>query len=213
VTKSKNTTTGRNIPPRPVRHPRGSVPRRHLENILLTAILVGSLALITFVAIWVVNVDMPQQAPASPPAQTPSVTDWISAVGGAIGALGTAGALWLGAITFRRQVRDQHRAQAAGTAVIVDANADDNTAVISVVNGTHLPIYGVKLMAYDQDFEEIIDEYRDVLLPDTPWDESVATSVVKNANIEFTDSAGTTWLRWSTARGLAEKKGDVFTLD
>jgi hypothetical protein len=45
------------------------------------------------------------------------LTDWIGAIATAIGAVGTAGALWVGAITLRRPNDDQRRIQAENVTI------------------------------------------------------------------------------------------------
>jgi hypothetical protein len=180
--------------PKPRRHPRGSVQRRHVENLWLACILVGLLSLITFVSIWVVHAETPPRAAApAPAAAAPSVTDWISAIGGAIGALGTAGALWLGAVTFRRQVRDQHRAQAAAATVMVTRVG--RLATVELHNGSALPIYAIKLVATYPDANDVSAEFF-VGPPHAPvtannW----AFAEGMSAYAEFRDSADRKWRR------------------
>lgn len=122
-------------------------------------------------ALWVIKVDMPQPTPTAPPAQTPSITDWISAVGGAIGALGTAGALWLGAVTFRRQVQDQHRAQAAAITVSISPIPNvTGRSWVEIRNDSREPIYGVALVLLNKAQREVYQEFFHAIPPGKPGD-------------------------------------------
>ncbi|MDQ0672972.1 hypothetical protein QFZ36_000533 [Pseudarthrobacter siccitolerans] len=83
-----------------------------IRAILLVVLLVGAMTAIVWVSV-VVQGESPRPPAAPVPIEGPA--SWLSAwstfwgaVAGGIGAIGTAGALWLGAITFRRQVEDQH---------------------------------------------------------------------------------------------------------
>ena len=72
------------------------------------------------------------------------VTDWIGAVGTAAGAIGTAGAFWLGAVAYRQQARDQHRAQAAAVTVgqrLTQNGIQNDDVVYFIRNDSSLPIY------------------------------------------------------------------------
>lgn len=70
------------------------------------------------------------------------VTDWIGAGANGAAAIGTVGALWVGAITLRRQVNDQHRAQAAAVTVTVQKVRNNNAVLeFAVQNDSPLPIY------------------------------------------------------------------------
>jgi hypothetical protein len=78
-----------------------------------------------------------------------NITDWISAVSASVGAIGTVGALWVGALTFRRQIIDKHREQASG--VSAGARYDNYKAptkwYVFVLNSSGQPLYGVHLQA------------------------------------------------------------------
>ncbi|MGO4860033.1 hypothetical protein [Arthrobacter sp. 2MCAF14] len=134
------------------------------------------------------------------------VTDWIGAVGSAVGAIGTAGALLLGVRVYSRQEKDQRRRQAA--AVTVGHRQDKN--VMSgpiprpyvqnryfIRNDSQLPIYRVLLYAGPPD--ERKHDIREVL---APGDEAsfLMPSTDFPAIAKFVDSAGTAWQRNGSGR-------------
>jgi hypothetical protein len=138
-------------------------------------------------------------------------SDWISAIGSAVGAIGTAGALWLGAITFRRQVRDQHRAQASAISVAIDAHENGNSdrVRVEIRNDSPLPIYGVILVAKRQNGADLGQELTYAM----PTKDIVAFHCDyihgMMAYADFTDSAGSKWRRYFTGEleELATGKG------
>lgn len=155
----------------------------------VAAIVVGTAAIV----LWVMNL-----GPHGDP--KPSATDWISAVGQAIGAIGTAGALWLGAITFMRQVQEQHRALAAPVTLQVGINASrDNRHTLNLDVGGPLPIYNMELVVLDSQGGQLeryvkyvvareFHEYVDDALP------------VHEAYVNFTDGGGMRWGRTSKGK-------------
>ncbi|MDI3241541.1 hypothetical protein QK292_08170 [Arthrobacter sp. AL08] len=139
--------------------------------------------------------------------QAPNAAEWLSAIStfwgaiaGAIGAIGTAGALWLGAITFRRQVNDQHRAQAAAVTLHVALEGGlDNSHVVQVASSNNLPIYNMELVCLDSEGGQLdrfvkhvvtreFSQYLDDALP------------LHEAFVTFTDSSGVRWQRWSKGK-------------
>lgn len=161
-----------------------------MKRALALAVIVIGIAAIVF---WVLNL-----GPHGDP--KPSVTDWVSAVGQAVGAIGTAGALWLGAVTFQRQVRDQHRAQAA-TVTIHNAlrYLDKNGHIITVTLGSKLPISSVEIKCFDSKgkflnafvAQVVVDKFEQRVSRDFKIAESC---------VIFTDSAGTRWERWTNGK-------------
>ena len=76
------------------------------------------------------------------------LTDWIGSVGTTVGAVGTAGALWLGVVVYRRQEQGQRRAQAAAiTVAIFSVPGDSELLQFEIRNDSALPIYSVMLVA------------------------------------------------------------------
>jgi hypothetical protein len=148
------------------------------------AIALGLAALV----IWATNL-----GPHGDP--KPSVTDWISAVGQAVGALGTAGALWLGAITFQRQVRDQHRAQASAITVSVEKSRHDAGILeFKVKNDSNLPIYEVLLFAVDRQGNNVEQDFRTVLSSGDSLSFQLRTGGdLMRCRAYFRDSSGTRW--------------------
>lgn len=123
-------------------------------------------------------------------------SDWISAFGTAFGAALTGGALLIAAFTFRRQVEDQHRAQAAGVSVRVMAPVNEPyKRDILVRNDSLLPISEVRLVAVGKS-ETPKNNAPRVLAPrgDIPW-ELATTYASSGAYVEFLDAAGTRWRR------------------
>ncbi|RAM37235.1 hypothetical protein [Arthrobacter globiformis] len=172
----------------------------NVQNVILTALLVFSISLITFVTIWVNHEEALRNPPAASSAgKDTSVTDWISAVGGAVGAVGTAGALWLGAVTFRRQVKDQHRSQASAVTVgcVRTVNFDEigDRSVnyrYFIQNNSPLAIYNVLLYAGPHDLRT--SSRQEVLVPGGEIEFHRSTSDFM-AFAKFVDSAGVCWKR------------------
>lgn len=153
----------------------------------------------------------------------PNAADWLSAVStfwgaiaGGIGAIGTAGALWLGAVTFSRQVRDQHRVQASRVIVLMDEGTGKGAGYLSpkaiVKNLSDLPIYKVQLRAAPRDaFDNGLEKTKPVLMGE--WPISIPGKYLETSvHVEFQDSGGTTWIRWVDG-GLAEKRGEVYEIE
>lgn len=147
--------------------------------------------------------------PVGTTAQTPNFTDWLSAIGQAVGALGTAGALGLGAYTYRRQVHDQHRAQAAAVSLrLVKQDLDSRKDIAVVINSSNLPIYNVKVKARNDSWESLEGEPKTGHTEDLVIDTLVLYfpfGQLSTAFVDFTDSNRAKWTRWA-AGGLAERK-------
>jgi hypothetical protein len=162
------------------------------------AILLGAIAIISFLS-GLMHGPTSEQ-PANAAEWLSAISTFWGAVAGAIGAIGTTGALWLGAITFRRQVNDQHRAQASAVTVHVSLQGGlDNSHVVQVAISNNLPIYNMELLCLDykgvqlerfvkhvvtRDFSQYIDD----ALP------------LHEAFVTFTDSSGVRWQRWSKGK-------------
>lgn len=185
-----------------------------LQTMLLVFLLSGSLVVIICLSI-ATNLDAPRPVQAPPSTEGPAA--WLSAwstfwgaIAGGLGAIGTAGALLLGAYTFMRQVRDQHRAQASRVIVQMERDGDFPPHAI-VRNLSGLPIYKVRLAAAPHNaFRDHFTESKDVLIGD--WQVTVPDEYIEiSVTVEFQDSAGTRWIRWAEG-GLAEKKGESYEL-
>jgi hypothetical protein len=176
-----------------------------LKRILAIAALILGTAAVIF---WVVNLG-PHGEPK------PSVTDWISAVGTAAGAVGTAGALLLGVRVYYRQEKDQRRAQAAAVTVGFSEETHTvgkgiprtfKTTKCYVRNASQLPIYRVMLyLGSDWDSKS---EVRDVLAAGEESSfETNSTSATPVA--KFMDTAGVAWKRdgYGQLRELKDEHG------
>lgn len=151
----------------------------------IAAVVLGA----TAVVLWVMNLG-PHGEPK------PTVTDWISAVGQALGAIGTAGALWLGAETFRRQVRDQHKAHASAITVgteILERPLQESKLRCFIVNNSSLPIYRVTLAGCFDQSTKLVDVR--VLAPGNFLDFYVSPKGESDVQGAFTDSASNRWIK------------------
>lgn len=144
----------------------------------------------------------------------PSVTDWISAVGQAVGALATGGAFWLAAHIYNRQSKDQRRAQAAAVTLHLTENAGWGTWKALVRNDSPLPIFNVALVGVDAEGNDVKDSrHQKDYVPGTT-DRGANSlpgalgkgSLKKASHVSFTDAAGTKWKR--TAAGLLKEVRD-----
>lgn len=123
-------------------------------------------------------------------------TDWISAGANLAAAVGTVGALWVGAVTLRRQVNDQHRAQASAVTVgakIVRPPLQEAHFRCFIANGSTMPIYRVGLMINFDGNKE--DGHTDVLEPGDRIEITMRPSEKRKVLGEFMDSSGNVWLR------------------
>lgn len=142
------------------------------------------------------------------------VTDWISAGANVAAAIGTVGALWVGALTLRRQVNDQHRAQASAVTVgnrpwkewHPDVGELKSGTMYFISNNSSLPIYYVLL--YTGSKETRRKEDRAVLAPGEELSFR-ASSSDSLAFAKFVDSAGVPWTR-NGAGALTQVKGKDF---
>lgn len=192
------------------------------QTILLAVLLVGSFTTIICVSFAVQNeIPQPPIPPVTVPVEGPAA--WLTAratfwgaVAGGIGAIGTAGALLLGAYTYMRQVQDKRRAQASRVIVQIDEGSGKGTGYLPpraiVSNLSDLPIYDVRLRAAPHDaFDDGLEETKPVLVGE--WPISIPRKYVKQSvHVNFRDSAGTTWIRWVDG-GLAEKMGKVYEIE
>lgn len=137
-----------------------------------------------------------------------NVTDWIGAVSGAVAAIGTVGALWVGAVTLRRQVNDQHRAQAAAITVAVQKTKLDNKILeFSLQNDSVLPIYEVMLIASDHG-RDIKNEFVAAMPPRTLTSFQLLDTGFMGCRAKFYDSSGKRWVRdlAGTLRDITPKR-------
>lgn len=135
----------------------------------------------------------------------PSTADWMSAWANIGAALGTVGALWVGTVTLRRQVKDQHRAQASAIAIRVvalgflgmDGKLDRSGA--DIFNASPLPIFNVTMECFDRAGLRLSIERHDVV----PSGQTMGTHRfgpehdLGAATVEFSDSAQNRWRRHS----------------
>lgn len=172
-----------------------------LETIVFVLLLVLAVGIVAWVWVYeLVNRPGPPIPPASENSKDdPKVTDWISAIFTALGSVATAGALWLGAVTFRRQVQDQHRAQASAVIVrVITQNVfGANRSMAEVRNGSSLPIYDVDFEVLDQEFEVIHEVSEDVVVANGLLRKFFPRELARYAHVDFRDSAGTTWRRYA----------------
>ncbi|MCP9000357.1 hypothetical protein NFC73_11550 [Pseudarthrobacter sp. RMG13] len=167
--------------------------RRKIQNIMIAAALLG-IALAVAVAM---SVNGLPGATENPNEADNKASDWVSATGSAIGAIGTAGALWLGAVTFRRQVRDQHRVQAAAITVSISQDPDQGKgAIVEVRNDSPFPIYTVILVASKPDKTVLRQEMQAAIPPRDNFPMKTLMMNNMSAYADFKDSSGTKWRRW-----------------
>ncbi|WP_156507350.1 hypothetical protein [Arthrobacter sp. OY3WO11] len=182
-------------------------PPRYTSALVLTLI---SVVVLTVAAILVTRGLMP----VGTTAQTPNFTDWVSALGQAVGALGTAGALWLGAYTYRRQANDQRRAQASAVTLVMKEKAGWSTWNGLVRNDSPLPIFDVALVGVDANGNDVAKtRHERPYLPGTvdrganSYSGSLEKLSLKEAShVCFTDAAGHKWKRSGT--GVLEEVRD-----
>jgi hypothetical protein len=123
------------------------------------------------------------------------VTDWISAGSNVAAAIGTVGALWVGAVTLRRQVNDQHRTQAAAVTVTVQKVRNDPELLeFSVRNDSPFPIYEVMLIASDHG-NDVEQEFVAALPPKTSTSFQLRDTSFMGCRAKFYDSSGRRWVR------------------
>lgn len=123
------------------------------------------------------------------------VTDWISAGANAAAAVGTVGALWVGAVTLRRQVNDQHRAQAAAVTVTVQKVKNDRSLLeFSVQNDSPLPIYEVMLIASDRGVD-VEQTFVAAMPPKTQTSFQLRDTGFMGCRAKFYDSSSRRWVR------------------
>lgn len=125
----------------------------------------------------------------------PEVTDWISAGANVAAAVGTVGALWVGAVTLRRQVNDQHRAQAAAVTVSVQKVRNDRELLeFRLQNDSHLPIYEVMLIASDHG-KDVEQEFVAAMPPGTTTSFQLKDTSFMGCRATFYDSSRKRWVR------------------
>lgn len=169
-----------------------NVKRSYTPPLVLTLI---SIALLTVSALICLNALGPHGDPK------PSVTDWISTVGTALGAFLTGGALVIAAISFYRQAKDQHRAQASTVTVTVSKNGGlFNDHVVKASLAGDLPIYNVELVSLDHQGRQVDRRVKHVVVRDTGDGYLDGDLALHEAYVTFTDSAGTRWTRWSKGK-------------
>lgn len=127
----------------------------------------------------------------------PDVTDWISAGANVAAAIGTVGALWVGAVTLRQQVNDQHHAQASAITVGSEVELrplQESKLLFFITNNSPLPIYGVGLYgSIDEEIDGTANA--DVLPPTKKIGFYAPVRDERKVLAEFSDSAGNRWMR------------------
>lgn len=189
-----------------------TIKRSYTPPLVLTLI---SVALLTVAALICLNALGPHGDPK------PSVTDWISAVGQAAGALLTGGAVIYAARTYDKQRQDKHdeledrrqeeerkrKEQTDKIIVRVERGLPDGKTLVDVKNSTNLPIFKMNLYAINVD-GRVIDAQplsQEVVVGDYPGHQFENWANVHSAYAEFTDSAGVAWIR--TSKGTLVEKG------
>ncbi|MFF2840523.1 hypothetical protein [Paenarthrobacter sp. NPDC057981] len=121
--------------------------RRDIPTLVLTLTSVALLAVSALICLKALG---PHGDPM------PSVTDWISAIGQAAGALLTGGAVIYAARTYSKQRRDRHeeveqkRKEQAGKIIVrVERGLPDNKTLVNLTNPTNLPIFKMNLYTID----------------------------------------------------------------
>lgn len=125
------------------------------------------------------------------------LADWISAGANVAAAIGTVGALWVGAVTLRRQVNDQHRAQASAITVGSEVEVrplQESKLLFFITNNSPLPIYRVGLYG-SMDEESDGTAKADVLPPTKTIGFYSPIREERKVLAEFSDSAGNRWMR------------------
>lgn len=181
-----------------------------LPTIVLVVLLLIAVALIVGVTIAVWGETPQHPAPADTGKDGPAA--WLSAwstLGGAIatalGAILTAGAVLVAALSYRKQVADRHQelldkyeAQSIAITVGYEPHPDFTTKYVYFVeNGSDAGIYNVRLYAVNDKEEpslgaDVIPAGKRLQF-DMPYLRYVAAA-------EFDDSAGVRWLRDSKGR-------------
>lgn len=169
--------------------------RRNVQkNIILAVVLVG-IALLVAIALTL------QGPPGSNVQSDIKITDWISAIGSAIGAIGTAGALLLGVWVYRRQEEDQRRAQAAAiTVTVTPIRSNAGVLEFKVRNDSQLPIYEVMLIASNLNGQDIEQVFTTALPPRDSSSFQLRSGPTDRCRCLFVDSGGRRWRRESTGQ-------------
>ncbi|WP_139184502.1 hypothetical protein [Arthrobacter sp. ok909] len=127
-----------------------------------------------------------------------------------MGAILTAGALLIAALSYRHQTQDKHRAleeqrKAQASAVVLILHKGtilEGRSAAVVTNGSPLPVYKVELYCRDPEGRPLEDGrpyVRDVFMGEFPayFDEGIP---LYDAYVDFTDQATNRWRRWSDGR-------------
>ena len=181
-----------------------------LQTLVFAVLLVIALGIVT----WVIVAENTTQGRAFPPPgpDSSNAADWVSAIGTVVGALLTAGALLIAAFSYRRQVADKHRAQAAAITVGVRTEREymDTGELRTwyqyfVRNDSLLPIYHVRL--YFGPVEKRRNNDRQVIAPsdEVTFDSSNSDFT---AFAKFVDSSGVAWKRDGSGKLIEIKNND-----
>jgi hypothetical protein len=139
-------------------------------------------------------------------------TDWISAGANVTAAVGTVGALWVGAITLRRQINDQHRAQAAAVTVTVQTTKQNREILeFKLQNDSPFPIYEVMLIASDRG-KDVEQEFLAAMPPNTATSFQLRDTSFMGCRAKFYDSSGKRWVRHFNGqlKDITPKKLSIF---
>jgi hypothetical protein len=127
-----------------------------------------------------------------------SVSSWVAAVG-------TSASLLIAVSVARRQVKDAHRAQASeihGWIALSDEPGREGVRC-AVLNGSGHPAYDVRLHVVNPSLEEVGAVDFGMALPREQAERHFETPLSLgewHSWIEFTDGAGTAWLRDASGR-------------
>lgn len=96
------------------------------------------------------------------------LTGWMTTGPNVAAAIGTVGALWIGALTLRPQVNDKPHDQAAGVALMIITTENDVASFTFILqDDSPLPIYDV-LLKVKEAGGDTKQQHSDVLLPQQP---------------------------------------------
>ncbi|MGP4032824.1 hypothetical protein [Pseudarthrobacter sp. 1C304] len=187
-----------------------------------TATLVGLLTVIVISIVWVshaeneaIRLHLPPVLPEPTTVEGIKLTDWISAIGTAVGAVLTAGALLIAAFTYRHQVDEKNRqaedrrrqaeenkraedkaarAQAVQVSLVTaDSKQHTNYVVLELINSSSSPIKNVLLMCFDHKGQQMGQALQQVIAGGQSLHLERPRRVVDKAWARFQDAENRTW--------------------
>jgi len=188
-----------------------------VQTIILIVLLIGAFTSIVWVSV-ATNLEMPQ--PPAVPQQSSSQTQegpaaWLSAwstfwgaMATAIGAIVTAAAVFIAALTYKHQVdeknreaadrrqkaQDKRRAQARAVKLAVSPRAGWNEFDCDMRNFSDLPVSALNVVSVNAAGDETKRHIVGVLIPDKPIRVTVpAPAVPSTSYASFIDAEGLSW--------------------